>query len=107
MTDSARQRPRHQQLEPDRPEPSLWQLLQQAHSRDGERLLAPDDDPNPFTVEKQIVPSDRSGPEPGPTPSLRGQQPPEAVNEAAALHDLAEKIGSILADDARRHGIDV
>lgn len=56
-TDPVKTRFRQAAFAPGRPEPSLRQLLQQAHSRDGERLLAPDDDPNPFTVEKQPVPA--------------------------------------------------
>ena len=101
------QRRRQQNSEQGRTEPSLRQLLQQAHSRSGERLLATEGEPNPFTVAKQTVPSDLVGPEPGsvlPQPGLRHLGGGDGADEYGGL---AEKISSILADEARRHGIDV
>jgi hypothetical protein len=108
-TDPAKMRSQQPAFDPGKPEPSLRQLLQQAHSRDGERLLAPDDDPNPFTVQKQSVPGDFSGPEFGARAGLVSSVWPSRPegSEAAARHDLTEQISSILADEARRHGIDV
>ena len=98
---------RKEELEQDRPEPTLQQLLQQAHFRDGERLFASSDELKFSTVKKKSVSTDVIGPDPGSVPSQPSFRSPGCGNEPDDLYDLAEEIGRILADEARRHGIDV
>jgi hypothetical protein len=91
----------------DRPEPTLRQLLQRAHERHGEGLL----------YRNLSVWSEAFAEEPAQSAMHRSEQPPpgrlldvaaprtEATGED--MEELAEKIGRILAQEARRHGIDV